>query len=74
MKKVVMALGAAVILSSVASVSEAKTNTTGSQDRNSLLPEVGVSLPVLYGVMGAVTLGAFGGMTYLFLKPINKAS
>lgn len=74
MKRVVMALGAAVVLSSVASVSEAKTNTTGTEDRTSILPGVSVTLPVLYGVMGAVTLGAFGGMTYLFLKPINKAS
>lgn len=74
MKRVVIALGAAVVLSSVGSICEAKTNTSGSDNRSGVDTGIGVSLPVLYGVMGAVTLGAFGGMAYLFLKPVNTTS
>lgn len=69
MKKVVMALGAAVVLSSIGGISEAKTDRSGSAQRGELASTGGVSLPVLYGVMGAVTVGALGGMTYLFFKP-----
>ncbi|PZD73672.1 hypothetical protein C1752_02070 [Acaryochloris thomasi RCC1774] len=69
MKRVVMALGAAVVLSSVGGMSEAKTNRSDSAQRDSLTSSGGVSLPILYGVMGAVMLGTLGGMTYMFVKP-----
>jgi hypothetical protein len=74
MKKVVMAVGAAILLSGVGSLSEAKTNTTDSAAHKShIAPDFdGVSLPILYGVMGVVMVGALGSMTYLFLKPANK--
>ncbi len=72
MKRIVISLGAAALLTgSFANMSMAKTDTTGSEKRGSLVPHVELSLPLMYGFVGAISLCAFGGMAYQLFKPIK---
>lgn len=68
MKKMVMVVGMMLLLGN--GVSEAKTNPHREQNLNAT--NVEMNLPLVYGLVGAVTLVAFGSMGYLFCKPLGE--